>query len=124
MDALYLLSYGSKTYNVKKGPLHQPLGTTNKESLLEYGAGRRNRTPIIGLEGRGNSHYTIPAWWRVVDSNHRRHSQQIYSLPPLAARETLRFGEAYFIGNDTTVNINFNKNEIFCYFFLLSLKTT
>ena len=26
-------------------------------------------------------------WWERVDSNHRRHSQQIYSLPPLATRE-------------------------------------
>ena len=26
-------------------------------------------------------------WWRKMDSNHRRHSQQIYSLSPLAARE-------------------------------------
>ena len=28
-------------------------------------------------------------WWRGVDSNHRRLSQQIYSLPPLATREPL-----------------------------------
>ena len=26
-------------------------------------------------------------WWEKVDSNHRRHSQQIYSLSPLATRE-------------------------------------
>ncbi len=29
-------------------------------------------------------------WWRGEDSNLRRLSQQIYSLPPLAAREPLR----------------------------------
>lgn len=29
-------------------------------------------------------------WWRVLDSNQRRLSQQIYSLPPLTARETLQ----------------------------------
>src|ERR1700733_13155435 len=28
--------------------------------------------------------------WRVMDSNHRRHSRQIYSLLPLATRATLR----------------------------------
>ena len=28
-------------------------------------------------------------WWREKDSNLRRPSQQIYSLPPLAARESL-----------------------------------
>src|SRR5271165_3460166 len=32
---------------------------------------------------------TQPAW-RVMDSNHRRHSRQIYSLLPLATRATLR----------------------------------
>ena len=26
-------------------------------------------------------------WWEMVDSNHRRRSQQIYSLSPLATRE-------------------------------------
>ena len=26
-------------------------------------------------------------WWGKVDSNHRSRRQQIYSLPPLAARE-------------------------------------
>ena len=30
------------------------------------------------------------AWWRGEDSNLRRLSQQIYSLPPLTAREPLR----------------------------------
>jgi len=30
--------------------------------------------------------------WRVMDSNHRRHSRQIYSLLPLATRVTLQNG--------------------------------
>ena len=29
----------------------------------------------------------VLVWWGMVDSNHRRHSQQIYSLSPLATRE-------------------------------------
>ena len=29
-------------------------------------------------------------WWRELDSNQRRRCQQIYSLPPLATRESLR----------------------------------
>ena len=29
-------------------------------------------------------------WWKVVDSNHRSHRRQIYSLFPLATRETFR----------------------------------
>ena len=31
----------------------------------------------------------LPKWWREEDSNLRRLSQQIYSLPPLTARESL-----------------------------------
>ena len=34
--------------------------------------------------------FTMHKWWRGEDSNLRRLSQQIYSLPPLAAREPLR----------------------------------
>lgn len=30
-------------------------------SHLIVGAGKGDRTPIIGLEGRDNSHYTMPA---------------------------------------------------------------
>ena len=30
---------------------------------------------------------SLAVWWGRVDSNHRRHCQQIYSLSPLATRE-------------------------------------
>ena len=30
---------------------------------------------------------SVQLWWGKVDSNHRRHRQQIYSLSPLATRE-------------------------------------
>ena len=33
---------------------------------------------------------SLTVQWRVMDSNHRRHSRQIYSLLPLATRATLR----------------------------------
>ena len=36
-------------------------------------------------------------WWREVDSNHRRHSQLIYSQPPLAAWVSLRDGAHYCV---------------------------
>ena len=39
---------------------------------------------------RGFSCYNQQNWWRGEDSNLRRHSQQIYSLPPLAPRVPLR----------------------------------
>ena len=32
-------------------------------------------------------HSDVFIWWEMVDSNHRRRCQQIYSLPPLATRE-------------------------------------
>ena len=38
---------------------------------------------------KSTSFEVLFAWWRKVDSNHRRHSQQIYSLSPLATREFL-----------------------------------
>ena len=31
--------------------------------------------------------FQVQLWWGKVDSNHRRHCQQIYSLSPLATRE-------------------------------------
>ena len=34
--------------------------------------------------------FPLATWWRGEDSNLRRLSQQIYSLPPLTAREPLR----------------------------------
>ena len=37
-------------------------------------------------------HHFGTVWWRGEDSNLRRLSQQIYSLPPLAAREPLPLG--------------------------------
>ena len=35
----------------------------------------------------GYIYFVALLWWGKVDSNHRSHWQQIYSLPPLAARE-------------------------------------
>ena len=34
-----------------------------------------------------SSPFQVRTWWGKVDSNHRRHCQQIYSLSPLATRE-------------------------------------
>ena len=36
---------------------------------------------------KGRSLTQSAFWWGMVDSNHRRHRQQIYSLSPLATRE-------------------------------------
>ena len=39
------------------------------------------------LKSQHQSVEILMNWWGRVDSNHRRHSQQIYSLSPLATRE-------------------------------------
>ena len=48
---------------------------------------KNNRTPV-------SIKPDVLLWWGMVDSNHRRHRQQIYSLSPLATREIphIRFG--------------------------------
>ena len=45
-------------------------------------------TPAYPKKPRGASSAN---WWRELDSNQRRLSQQIYSLPPLATRESLHY---------------------------------
>ena len=64
-------------------------------------SGRRESNPRHQLGRLRCYHCTTPAhpkklrgnffrnWWRELDSNQRRLSQQIYSLPPLATRESL-----------------------------------
>ena len=49
-----------------------------------YPVPEKNKKPNInaGFHSRRSG-----KWWREMDSNHRSRRQQIYSLPPLAARE-------------------------------------
>ena len=47
-------------------------------SILLAGRGRNKKTALLTQDG---------FWWGMVDSNHRRRCQQIYSLSPLATRE-------------------------------------
>ena len=46
----------------------------------------KSRKGFISLK-KARSYERAFFWWGKVDSNHRRHSQQIYSLSPLATRE-------------------------------------
>jgi hypothetical protein len=86
----------------------------------EAGAGEGNRTLVVSLEGfcstielhppqisplRRSARPLMPqvSWWRGKDSNLRRLSQQIYSLPPLTAREPLR-GNRALSGNCTLLS--------------------
>jgi hypothetical protein len=77
--------------------------TSVHASRLSLGAGNGTRTRDVQL-GRLTlyqlsysrilylGHHFGTVWWRGEDSNLRRLSQQIYSLPPLAAREPLPLG--------------------------------
>ncbi len=75
--------------------------------FTELGAGSGNRTRVFSLEGCCTTIVLYPrlsilsvpqdfrncgpqkTWWRRLDSNQRRHSQRIYSPPPLATRALL-----------------------------------
>ena len=43
--------------------------------------------PLLSAKSRHHKFGAGFLWWEGVDSNHRRHGRQIYSLLPLAARE-------------------------------------
>ena len=91
--------------------LHGPCESENALPTETGGAGEGNRTLVVSLEGFCSTielHPPVSAlaltdarrlpmsqnWWRGKDSNLRRLSQQIYSLPPLTAREPLRGNRA------------------------------
>ena len=64
--------------------------------------------------------------WVVMDSNHRRHSQQIYSLPHLATLVTTRkllnceqslFGKSFVLKSECKGSTFFSFHQIFLQFF-------
>ncbi len=52
-----------------------------------YGEGFAWRRIAKSAKVKSRSLSQSAFWWGMVDSNHRRHRQQIYSLSPLATRE-------------------------------------
>ena len=52
-----------------------------------YGEGFAWRRIAKSAKVKSRSLLQSAFWWGMVDSNHRRHRQQIYSLSPLATRE-------------------------------------
>ena len=58
--------------------------------------------------------------WVVMDSNHRRHSQQIYSLPHLATLVTTQ--KLYVSKASAKVMLLFDITKFFRHFFLFSFK--
>ena len=72
------------TTEPKPAGMHIRLGTASLRSAHPF-PGKQNapksyKKALISKKSR-------LFWWGRVDSNHRRHSQQIYSLSPLATRE-------------------------------------
>ena len=57
----------------------KPTGTPKARTLA-------SGNPYCGLDKKSTS-FEVLFWWGMVDSDHRSQWQQIYSLPPLAARE-------------------------------------
>ena len=77
--------------------LHRLIITANRKSnrlrrIAEPVSASLQRVRLPPLPARKNALQTecIFSWWAEVDSNHRRQSRQIYSLLPLAARESAR----------------------------------
>ena len=68
--------WGEKT----KAESHFPLGS-NSPFFIRYPAW------FPSPEGASKPGIIQSIWWGKLDSNQRSHGQQIYSLPPLAARE-------------------------------------
>ena len=65
------------------------------QHLRPLNAGDRNRTGTVSLQqdfkSCASASSATPAKWMEVDSNHRSNMQQIYSLSPLATRESIHF---------------------------------
>ncbi len=68
--------------------------------------------------------------WVVMDSNHRRHSQQIYSLPHLATLVTTQkllicelslFGKSFVLKSECKGSAFFSFHQIFLHLFSLFL---
>ncbi len=55
-------------------------------------------------------------WWIGMDSNHRSHRQQIYSLPPLATREPIHLYPVIITKKNDFVN------RFYIYFFIFVKK--
>ena len=77
--------------------LHRLIITANRKSnrlrrIAEPVSASLQRVRLPPLPARKNALRLkcIFSWWAEVDSNHRRQSRQIYSLLPLAARESAR----------------------------------
>ena len=56
--------------------------------ITTHGILSPGRLPVPPLRQKISDRRTYPIKWTVVDSNHRSNLQQIYSLSPLATRES------------------------------------
>ena len=81
----------------------------------------KRKSPALSLESR-TLKFLSYFWekWVVMDSNHRRHSQQIYSLPHLATLVTTQ--KLYVLKASAKVMLLFDITKFFRYFFSLFLQ--
>ena len=83
--------------------------------------GAQTRDPQLGrLVLYQLSYFRKLKEWVVMDSNHRRHSQQIYSLPHLATLVTTQ--KLYISKASAKVMLLFDITKFFRHFFLFSFK--
>ena len=64
--------------------IHQICETKSKKNI-KYSVQKRSKQYYT--KNQSKLYTACSEWWERMDSNHRSRRQQIYSLPPLAARE-------------------------------------
>ena len=77
---------------VEKRQQKSPTAVKRLDNLVKYDLeNRTSKSPFFGVTAKKKGYDNIFAtafWWELVDSNHRSIKQQIYSLSPLATRES------------------------------------
>ena len=77
---------------VEKRQQKSPTAVKRLDNLIKYDLeNRTSKSPFFGVttKKKGCDIFFVTAcWWELVDSNHRSIKQQIYSLSPLATRES------------------------------------
>ena len=84
------ICYADEIFGYASDEIKSTHPPSRRISSNEVGFHRRRRfhpPKRVDLTEKHQANGLVLFWWGMVDSNHRRHSQQIYSLSPLATRE-------------------------------------
>ena len=77
---------------VEKRQQKSPTAVKRLDNLVKYDLeNRTSKSPFFGVTAKKKGcdiFFVTACWWELVDSNHRSIKQQIYSLSPLATRES------------------------------------